>query len=292
MRERTLADVIYAPEHDMGPLKIRQPLPSERLPYLDPFVLLHHAPPRTMNGVHGVSAHPHCGFSPVSFIFEGAIRHRDSDGHNRTIAAGGTQWMHAGRGIVHEETPLAGPLELIQLWVNSPARHKADAPSYYPLTREETPRTVSDDGLVAVNVIAGHTLGLDGPVPTLTPLVAATIEARQGGRMFIPLPASHNVFLYVLAGSVATGGGAAHAFHQAVFAEGEGVQIEALEHTRALLMAGEPIGEPVVSYGPFVVSSEAEVREAFRAYREGRMGVLEPAPSSTQEARETSSSSV
>ena len=275
MRARTLKDVIEATEHDMGPLKVGQPLPSGRLPDLDPFVLLHHVSPVTMDGRHGVEAHPHRGFSPVSFIFEGGIRHRDSRGHDSTIAAGGTQWMHAGSGILHEETPLAGRFEAIQLWINSPARHKGDPPSYYPLSREDTPRVVSAQGDVLVNVIAGAVLGASGPTPTLTPITAATVHATRGGRLFIPLPPTHTACLYLLDGSLTVEGRTIPARHLAVFEhDGEGVLIDAADDTRALLLSGEPLGEPIVAKGPFVMNSEDEIRKAFREYRDGRMGSL------------------
>lgn len=254
----------------MGPLTIRQPLPSARLPYLDPFVLLHHAPPTTMDGIHGVDSHPHRGFSPVSFVFKGGIRHRDSRGNDRTITAGGTQWMHAGSGLLHEELPIAGEFELIQLWINSPARHKLDAPSYFPLTREETPRYVSDKGEAVVNVIAGDMHGVRGPIPSLTPITAATLHLAAGSRIVIPLPRTHNGFLYVLSGSVRVGEAMASGFHQLVFrTDGDAIEVEALDHTTALLMSGEPIGEEIATGGPFVMNTEDEVRQAFRDYRQG-----------------------
>jgi redox-sensitive bicupin YhaK (pirin superfamily) len=259
----------------MGPLTVRQPLPSEQLPYLDPFVLLHHAPPKAMTGGAGVSWHPHRGFAPVSFIFKGGIRHRDTQGNDKTVLAGGTQWMHAGRGILHDETPLPGEAEIIQLWINSPASHKMDAPSYRPLTPEETPQAVSEDGLVTVHVIAGDVQGVKGPIPALTPVNAATIDARRGGRIDIALPSTHNSFLYLLDGSVRfPDGTATSGLHQVVFKnDGDGIRVEALEDTRALLMSGEPIGETIVSYGPFVMNTDAEIRAAFRDYRNGEMGL-------------------
>ena len=273
-KSRAVTKVVYAPEHEMGPLTIRQPLPSDELPYLDPFVLLHHAPPRTADGVHGLAAHPHRGFAPVSFIYRGGVRHRDSQGHDSTVLAGGTQWMHAGRGILHEENPLAGENELIQLWINTPTRHKLDTPTYRPLSREETPRATSDDGLITVNVIAGTLLGVDGPIPTLSPINAATIDAKRNGRLTIPIPPTHNAFVYVLDGALSAG---AHepitGYRLAAFAPGgEGITIEALEDTRALLMSGEPI----VSYGPFVMNSEDEIRQAYRDYRAGLFGEVAP----------------
>jgi redox-sensitive bicupin YhaK (pirin superfamily) len=274
MSARTVGKVVYAEAHAMGPLTVRQPLPSFALPALDPFVLLHHAPRAVMSGRDGVDAHPHRGFAPVSFIFAGSVRHRDSRGNDSTIAAGGTQWLHAGGGILHEETPLAGEFELIQMWVNVPARHKADTPAYYPLGRENTPRYTSEDGLVTVNVIAGHANGIDGPIPSVTPVNAVTIEAKAGGRVFVPLPKTHNAFVYLLDGSIALGEGAtASGLHQVVFNnDGEGLEFHALTPTRALLMSGEPIGEPVAARGPFVMNTEAEVENAFRDYRRGLMG--------------------
>ena len=275
MPPRTVSQVIYAPAHEMGPLTVRQPLPSEQLPYLDPFVLLHHAPPKAMTGGAGVSWHPHRGFAPVSFIFKGGIRHRDTEGNDKTVLAGGTQWMHAGRGILHDETPLPGETEIIQLWINSPARHKMDAPSYHPLTPEATPDHVSPDRLVTLHVVAGELAGVKGPIRTLTPINAATIDARRGGRIDIALPPTHNAFLYLLEGAVRfPDGTTASGLHQVVFRnDGEEIRFEVLEDTRALLMSGEPIGETIVSHGPFVMNTEEEIRAAFRDYRNGDMGL-------------------
>jgi len=261
MRFRTVSQVIFAPAHQMGPLTVRQPLPSEQLPYLDPFVLLHHAPPKDFSGGTGVSWHPHRGFAPVTFIVKGGIRHRDT---------------HAGSGLLHDETPLPGETELIQLWINSPARHKMDRPSYHPLTPEATPASVSPDRLVTLHVIAGELGGVRGPIRTLSPVNAATVDVRKAGAIDIALPPAHNAFIYLLDGGLRFADGtSASGLHQVVFAsDGEGIRFEALEDTRALLMSGEPIGEPIVSYGPFVMNTEAEIRAAFRDYRNGEMGVV------------------
>jgi quercetin 2,3-dioxygenase len=276
MPHRSVSQVVFAPAHQMGPLTVRQPLPSEQLPYLDPFVLLHHAPPRDFSGGTGVSWHPHRGFAPVTFIFKGGIRHRDTQGNDATVMAGGTQWMHAGSGLLHDETPLPGETELIQLWINSPARHKMDRPSYHPLTPEATPASVSPDRLVTLHVIAGELDGVKGPIRTLSPVNAATVNARRGGVLEVAVPAVHNAFIYLLDGALRFADGtSASGLHQAVFAsDGQDIQFEALADTRALLMSGEPIGEEIVSYGPFVMNTEAEIRAAFRDYRNGDMGVV------------------
>jgi len=276
MPDRTVSQVVHAAAHEMGALVVRQPLPTVQLPYLDPFVLLHHAPPKDMSGGTGVSWHPHRGFAPVSFIFKGGIRHRDTQGNDKTVLAGGTQWMHAGSGLLHDETPLAGEMELIQLWINSPARHKMDPPSYHPLTPEATPAKSSADSLVTLRVVAGDVAGVKGPIRTLTPINAATVDARRGGHIEIALPPSHNAFVYLLDGAlrfsddtVATG------LNLVAFnVDGEAIGFTALEDTRALLMSGEPIGEKIVSYGPFVMTSEDEIRAAYRDYRNGQMGLV------------------
>ena len=276
MKFRSVSQVVFAPAHQMGPLTVRQPLPSEELPYLDPFVLLHHAPPKDFSGGAGVSWHPHRGFAPVTFIFKGGIRHRDTEGNDATVMAGGTQWMHAGSGLLHDETPIPGETELIQLWINSPARHKMDRPSYHPLTPEATPASIGPDRLVTLHVIAGEVSGVKGPIRTLSPINAATIEAKRGGRIDIALPPTHNVFIYLLDGALRfTDGTTVSGLHQVVFsADGDAIHFEALEDARALLMSGEPIGEAIVSYGPFVMNTEDEIRAAFRDYRNGAMGVV------------------
>jgi quercetin 2,3-dioxygenase len=275
MRFRSVADVVFAEAHAMGPLTVRQPLPSAQLPYLDPFVLLHHAPPKDFRGDTGVSWHPHRGFAPVTFIFKGGIRHRDSQGNDATVLAGGTQWMHAGSGLLHDETPVPGETELIQMWINSPARHKMDPPSYHPLTPEATPASVSADRLVTLHVVAGALGGVKGPIRTLSAVNAATVDARRGGGIDIALPSAHNAFIYLLDGALRfPDGTTVSGLHQVVFnSDGDGIRFEALEDTRALIMSGQPIGETIVSYGPFVMNTEDEIRAAFRDYRSGAMGV-------------------
>lgn len=276
MQFRSVSQVIYAAGHEMGPLTVRQPLPSKQLPYLDPFVLLHHAPAKAFPGGTGVSWHPHRGFAPVTFIFKGGIRHRDTQGNDATVMAGGTQWMHAGSGLLHDETPIPGETELIQLWINSPARHKMDRPSYHPLTPEATPASVSQDRLVTLHVVAGELGGVKGPIRTLSPVNAATVDAPRGGTIDVTLPPAHNAFIYLLDGALRFADGTkASGLHQVVFApDGDAIRFEALEDTRALLMSGEPIGEAIVTNGPFVMNTDDEIRAAFRDYRSGAMGLV------------------
>lgn len=286
MKNRTVKNLLYAGKIDMGGLAVRQPFPTFRVQQVDPFLLLHHAdvkvPVHTQPAHAGVGPHPHRGFSPVTFIFRGGVHHRDSRGNNSVVYAGGAQWMNAGMGVMHSERPphdiqeLGGRQEIIQLWINTPARHKMDQPEYFPLQPHEIPRFVSDDERVAVSVVAGDLFGLKGPVPPKTPVIVATLELKKGGRIGIPVPAGHNSFIYLLDGKVNIAGyGLTEALNAAVFADdGEGITVEAFDDTRILFGSGEPINEKVVSHGPFVMNTETEILEAMRDYQKGKMGIL------------------
>ncbi|MDX2047728.1 MAG: pirin family protein, partial [Chitinophagaceae bacterium] len=272
--------MVFAQEISMGSMKVRQPVPSAEIDYLDPFVLLHHAQHYFGEDLNlsdeGVGPHPHRGFAPVTFMYKGGIHHRDSRGNSQTVGAGGTQWMHAGMGIVHSERPTEPEQELIQMWINTPAQHKMDQPYYHPLSKEETPFYISEDGKITLNVIAGELSGIKGPIPTFTAINAATVYTQKGGKLFIPLPASHNCFLYLLDGKMMINEEAeARQYYFTVFNnDSDGITIEALEDTRAFLMSGEPIGEKITAQGPFVMNNETQIMEAYRDYRMGKMGVL------------------
>jgi redox-sensitive bicupin YhaK (pirin superfamily) len=276
---RTINKIIPARMQNMGELKVRQPLPSAELEYLDPFVLLHHGhmftDPNDDMKKAGVGPHPHKGFAPVTFLFKGSVNHRDSRGNNKSVSAGGTQWMHAGMGIIHSERPTDTEQELIQMWINSPAKNKNDQPYYHPLTKEETPSYKSEDGKIIVNVVTGELGGTKGPIPTLSPINSATIYALKGGKITINIPKTHNAFLYLLDGVLKVEGKEITGKNFIEFKnDGDNISFEALEDTRALLMSGEPIKEKIVAHGPFVMNTETEIMEAFRDYRMGKMGVL------------------
>lgn len=271
---------------DMGGMPIRQPFPSAKAEQIDPFLLLHHADIKVPTHVEtrhaGVGPHPHRGFSPVSFIFKGGVHHRDSRGNNNIVYAGGTQWMNAGMGVIHSERPpadiheIGGRQELIQLWVNTPAKHKMDAPQYQPLTAEETPVVRSGDGSTSINVIAGELDGVKGPIKTLSDVNTFTATIRKGRKYFFNIPSSHNAFIYVMDGKLTvTGDGEVDAKYVAVFNnDGDGFELEATEDTRLFIGTGEPLNEPMVSHGPFVMNNQTELMEAFRDYQLGKMGVL------------------
>lgn len=280
MKNRSIEKVVFAQEHAMGDMYVKQPLPSRQVDYLDPFVLLHHAKYEIEEDhpleFAGVGPHPHRGFAPVTFVFEGGVSHQDSRGNHGTVYKGGVQWMNAGMGIIHSERPaVSGTHEIIQMWVNIPAGNKMDQPTYYPLKAEEAGDFVSDDKLVHVAVASGELLGIKGPIPTLSPVNSAMIRAQKGGSLFIPFDQNHHAFLYVLGGKVKINGQVVSKHHMTVFAnDGEGFELEILEDTKALFMSGEPIGEEIVSQGPFVMNSQVEIMEAYRDFRKGKMGIL------------------
>ncbi|MGC4022038.1 MAG: pirin family protein [Cyclobacteriaceae bacterium] len=286
MKTRTVSRLLYAEQVDMGGMPIRQPLPTVAVEQVDPFLLLHHAnikAPQHVNPDHaGVGPHPHRGFSPVTFIFEGGVHHRDSRGNDSTIYAGGAQWMNAGMGIIHSERPphdiqeIGGRQEIIQLWINTPAKNKMDLPTYFPVKAEDVPSTTSEDGKVKVNVFSGEVLNMKGPVPSQAVVNAATLYFKEGGKISIPLPKDHNAIIYLLDGQLKVDGfGLVDGLHLVYFKnDGEGISMEATKDTRVLLLSGLPLNEDVVSYGPFVMNTQTQIMEAMRDYQMGKMGVL------------------
>jgi redox-sensitive bicupin YhaK (pirin superfamily) len=205
--------------------------------------------------------------------------HRDSGGHESVIGPGGVQWMTAGRGLVHAElSPESfkrhgGPLEILQLWVNLPARLKMTEPRYLGLQRDQVPTVLADHGKVAISAISGTWEGTEGPIRSLTDVQMATAEIGAGGRLAVPVPPGRTVFLYVVRGEVRVGGTEAPA-HSLVEldSEGERVVIAAAEDAVVLLGHALPHGEPIVAHGPFVMNTREEILEAVRDYQAGRFG--------------------
>lgn len=188
--------------------------------------------------------------------------------------------MHAGRGIVHSERPPhdiiehGGVQEIVQLWINTPAGHKMDQPSYYALPADKTP-TITAGG-VTTQVVAGSFGGIKGPVATFSPMLVLRLQAEAGATCSIPVPEGYTCFLYLLNGAVQVQGfGMVEGMHQIIFNnDGEGIQFTAKEPVRALLLAGQPIGEAVAVNGPFVMNTETELLQVMRDYRMGKLGIL------------------
>jgi redox-sensitive bicupin YhaK (pirin superfamily) len=281
MSDKTIKRLHPAVRDDIGDLLTQRPLPNPHLEQLDPFLFLNHHGPQTYPpDNHGLpfGPHPHRGFETVTFILDGMLTHQDSAGHESIIRAGGVQWMTAGSGIVHAElSPReflrdGGPLELLQLWVNLPGRLKMSAPAYTGLQREQIPALAAADGVV-LNLIAGQWDGATGPVASLTGVFMSTLEMRAGSSVRLHGLQARTVFLYVVRGSITSGGQRAAAFHLVELnAEGDAIELSA--ETDALLVFGHaaPIGEPVVAHGPFVMNTREEIATAIADYQAGRFG--------------------
>ncbi|GAB3266904.1 pirin family protein [Larkinella harenae] len=281
---RTIHTIIQPQAQKMGPLTMHQPLPASGIEQLDPFLLLHHHGPTVFppqNSGLPFGPHPHRGFETVTFIYEGDVQHRDSSGFTSTIQTGGVQWMTAGSGLVHSESSSetfkqnGGPVELIQLWTNLPARFKMVDPHYVGLQKNEIPDVVLDEGRVTVAVTSGVWNEVSGLIRPVYNVELANITLASGGSFTRQIEPYRTVLFYVLNGSLVVNGQDVRGRALVVFgAGGNELVVQATENSRILLGSAEPIDEPVVSYGPFVMNTEQEIRQAIMDYQSGRMGML------------------
>lgn len=283
MKTKTIKKIIPSQKVNMGGFILDQPLPDNEADYIDPFLLIHHGTMQMYGDQHqrdvGVGPHPHRGFSPVTFIFSGNMQHRDSLGNDATVGEGGTQWMFAGKGITHSERPSkelaeqGGATEFIQFWVNAPAKHKMDPASYRPLSKEDTP-VVEDNG-VSMQVVSGSHAGVTGPIDYFSPLTLLRGTAKRDGLTRLDIPAGFNTIVYLLDGELEINGENVIGRNLVWFNnDGETIDIKALMTTRFIMLAGEPLNEPVQSYGPFVMNDQTQIMEAIRDAQVGKMGVL------------------
>ncbi len=248
---------------------------TRQLLQLDPFLLLDHfSSDNPDDYIAGFPSHPHRGFETVTYLLAGHMRHRDNAGHEGVIQTGGVQWMTAGRGIVHSEMPEQenGLLSGFQLWVNLPAAHKMMAPRYQEFGADAIPLEQRGKD-VDVRVIAGTTVqGTHGPVRDLiTDVIYYDVTLRNGAALSEPVPPHYNTVVYVIEGSATIGASTIGVDQLAILEPGERVELYGgTETTRLLLLAGQPLGEPIARHGPFVMNTEEEIRQAFRDYQEGR----------------------
>jgi redox-sensitive bicupin YhaK (pirin superfamily) len=252
---------------------------------LSPFLLLDYAAPYSFppgNEKRGVGAHPHKGFETVTVAYQGELEHRDSSGGGGKIGAGDVQWMTAGNGIVHEEfhskdfTRKGGPLQMVQLWVNLRAQDKRAQPGYQTLLHAQIPSVPLPDQAGTVRVIAGEFAEQKGPAKTFTPINVWDVNLRSGKSVELPLPNGHTTTFLVLSGEVTVNGGQTAREGDLVIFErnGDSITVSAKSDTKLLVMAGEPIAEPIVGQGPFVMNSRAEIQQAFEDFQLGKMGEL------------------
>lgn len=248
---------------------------------VSPFLLLDYAGPAAFEPSEkprGVEKHPHRGFETVTIVYQGEVEHRDSAGNSGRIGPGDVQWMTAARGILHEEmhgtafTKTGGVLEMIQLWVNLPARDKMGAPGYQEILSGEIPVVDLPGGAGRMRVIAGEYNGVRGAARTFTPVNLWDIRLKAGARIDLPVPEGYNAMLLVMSGRIsADDGEVLNARELASFsADGDVISLNAAEDSVMLLMSGEPIDEPVVGRGPFVMNTAEEIRTAMTDYAAGR----------------------
>ena len=283
MSTRTVKQIIPAQRINMGGHLLDQPLPFRSVDHIDPFLLIHHWDKPIKAGGNqkelGVGPHPHRGFSPVTFIFKGSVRHQDSIGNNMVVSDGGTQWMHAGNGIIHSERPgidlvlNGGEQEFIQFWVNTPAKYKMEAPYYLPLSAEQTPKIKLEN--TCIGVVAGSFMGVLGPAKTYSPQTLLRIDATSACSIELPLPKHYNTLLYLLKGSLSVDDEKVPPKTMIWYKnDGDLLNINISEASQFIILSGEPIGEPMVSYGPFVMNDNEELQQAVSDFQDGKMGEL------------------
>lgn len=279
MPKRRLVQKLHpAFRDDIQDLVTRRPLPGPHLPHLDPFLFLNHHGPQTYPpGNTGLpfGPHPHRGFATVTFIVKGSLSHEDSGGHASVIEAGGVQWMSAGRGLTHAELSPAsfreqgGPLEILQLWVNLPARLKLSEPRYEGFST--IPEIELAGGGGKLRLLAGTWGNTEGPLKPPVPLTLAEIHLEPGGSLTLSTEAAQNILLYTVGGGAEVNGVPAPEFHLVEFSRADGdVELRSAGGARLLFGKAVPYGEPIVSYGPFVMNSEDEIRRAIRDYQDGK----------------------
>lgn len=279
MTSRQVLSLHSAMRDDIQDLITRRPVPAPGLPQVDPFLFLNHHGPQTYppnNRGLPFGPHPHRGFETVTFILAGSLAHHDSGSGASVVEAGGVQWMTAGSGLIHAELSPeqfkhgGGPLEILQLWVNLPGRLKMTEPAYVPVPAADMATSDPGEG-VSMQTVSGT----DGaPIQSLTDVMLAIVSIEPGGRADLPAPSGRNVLFYTIGGEAKIGGEAIPEHTLARLTDGDRVAISSEGGCRILFGHANPIGEPVVAHGPFVMNTQAEIAEAVRDYQAGRFGGL------------------
>ena len=250
---------------------------------ISPFLLFDYAGPHVFepaSSPRGVGEHPHRGFETVTIVYDGEVSHRDSTGAGGTIGPGDVQWMTAAGGIIHEEfhsqafTKTGGPFRMVQLWVNLPAKDKMSTPGYQSITNTEIPVVDLAKGAGRVRVIAGNFAGTQGPARTFSPVNVWDVRLNGDADMVLDMPEGHTAMIAVLSGHVTINGSERAGEAEVIRFERNGsqVRIHADSDSTLLVLTGDPIKEPVVGHGPFVMNSEAEIRQAVDDFNRGRFG--------------------
>jgi redox-sensitive bicupin YhaK (pirin superfamily) len=272
---------------NMGPIRLRQPLPSLQINDVDPFILLHHYGPYQINAESNpfdLGPHPHRGFEPITLLVQGEQLHRDSLGNHSVVKAGDVQWTTAGKGIVHAEGPTkdfvnkGGALEGIQLWLNLPSSHKMMEPAYQHIRHEEMPVINSDASEIKIKVVAGSYKGAKGKIKTQTPVNVLWGVSKASGSASIDIAEGHQALVYLIKGKLR--------INDSEVLEDDGTKmivfnndgyhflLQSEEDSVFLVLTGTPLEEKVVSYGPFVMNSQQEIQQALVDYQQGKMGFV------------------
>jgi len=269
---------------------VHRPFPSDALSDFDPFLLLDEMGPMEVGPgeAKGAPDHPHRGFETVTYMLSGSFRHKDSQGHAGKLEPGDVQWMTAGRGVVHSEEPsrefqrTGGTLHGVQLWVNLPKTDKMIRPHYQEIPAGRIPSAHTPDGKVTVRVVAGESLGVHAVIETRTPIFYLDFVLEPGSKVIQPAARDFNAFAYVIQGPVRFGSQTANVQrgNMASFErDGDEIRIAAPPENesaaRVLLIGGRPLNEPIARYGPFVMNTPQEIRQAFEDYSSGRMGSID-----------------
>ncbi|ALX93771.1 pirin family protein [Serratia fonticola] len=252
---------------------------------MSPFLLLDHAAPtkfRSHSGRRGVGQHPHRGFETVTIVYQGEVEHRDSTGSGGVIGPGDVQWMTAASGILHEEfhskdfSQKGGTIEMVQLWVNLPAKDKMAAPGYQTLLNQDIPVVPLADNAGQVRVIAGNYGGHAGPARTFSPINVWDMKLNAGHTTTLQVEEGHTLAVVMLHGAILVNGEQIVRETQMVLLDraGDSITLEANGDVSLLVLSGEPIDEPIVGYGPFVMNNEAEIQQAFRDFNSGQFGAM------------------
>lgn len=270
---------VNAPIHDLITYRA---MPTQSIDHIDPFLFLNHHGPQDYKAANNglpFGPHPHRGFETLTFIFEGDLMHWDSGGGKSVIREGGIQWMTAGSGLIHAEISSdefkahGGRVEIIQLWINLPQKHKMISPKYLGFQKDEIPLVELEDGNVQMRCVSGELNNNKGPVNPVSDINIGDIRMKKGGKWETFLSTEHNILFYIVQGEVVVN--ANHAsMHQLVEFENDHEQIVVSAREDSLIIFGhaKPFNEPIVAQGPFVMNSEAEIRQAYLDYQQGKMG--------------------
>jgi redox-sensitive bicupin YhaK (pirin superfamily) len=275
MTIRTIRQIVPAlATSDGAGVALRRSIGTPALKNLDPFLMLDHFGSEDPDEyLAGFPDHPHRGFITFTYMLDGHMEHRDSLGNRGDLKSGGAQWMKAASGVIHSEMPrqVEGRMRGFQLWINLPASEKMSDPAYQEFSPSAIPEVVADG--VRARVLAGEHGGARGAVDDpITDVLYLDLALAAGARFERPLDAGHNAFAYVYEGDAALAGQALPAHQLAVLGAGDAVSMQAgAAGARLILVAGRPIGEPIVQYGPFVMNTREEIEQAFADYRDGRL---------------------